>query len=628
MLQKRTASSLLFSWLMIGLILVSSIIAQDRDTIDDKYKWNLQDVYENWDAWQKDMDQLNGLIENLTDCKGTLGEGHDNLYKALALNEKIEMIAYKVYFYAYLNRDTDTRNQDASAKLQQVQILFAQASTATSWVNPEILEISWETMKKWIEEDRFADYRFVLENLYRQQLHVLDEDKEKLLSFYNQFKTTPNSIYKDLSTSDIKFPTVTLSSGEEVEMTSPNYGKILATNRNQTDRKLAFENHYQVFDATKNTYAAIYNAVCQRDWATAQARNYSSTLEAELDDDNIPLEVYKNLVETVRANTEPLKRWEKLRKQVLDLDEYHLYDDSIPIVEINKTYPYELAMEWVQASVKPLGKSYTIKLKAALQKGWLDVFPNTGKSPGAYSAGIYGVHPYMLLNYNETLGDVFTLAHELGHTLHTQLANETQPFSTSDYTIFVAEVASTFNERLLLDYLLEKSRDPEERIALLQQAINNLTGTFYFQTLLADFELQAHQLAETGQPITADGLNAISDSLFSDYYGDSVTMDDLYNIIWARISHFYRSPYYVYQYATCYASSAQIYNQIMTTPEKDRKKEVNRYLDLLKSGGNDYPMNQLKKAGVDLTSPEPVLAVIHQLDELVSMVEKEIRAME
>lgn len=614
---------------IVGLFFVTITIAQDRETIDNQYKWNLKDIFSDWGAWQQGMDELNGLIEELTACRGSLGKEPENLYKALMLDESIDMIAYRVYYFARLNCDTDTRNQEASAKLQQVQILFAQASTATSWVAPEILEIPWETLKSWIDkEDKFAPYRFGLENLFRQQQHVLDEDKEKLLSYFNRFTETPASIYTGLSTSDIQFPTVTLESGEEVEVTRANFSKILATSRNQTDRKLVFENHYQVFDANKHTYASIYNSVCQKDWAGARARNYSSTLEAALDDDNIPLEVYTNLLETVRANTEPLKRWELLRKKVLGLEEYHLYDGSIPIVEIDKTYPYELAMEQVQASVKPLGASYSNKLKEALRGGWLDIFPNTGKYPGAYSAGVYGVHPYMLLNYNETLDYVFTLAHELGHTLHTQLANETQPFATSDYTIFVAEVASTFNERLLLDHLLRETRDPKERIALLQQAVSNLTGTFYFQTLLADYEHQAHQLVETDQPVTVDALSAIMDTLLIAYYGDTVTPDDLYKVLWARIPHFFRSPYYVYQYATCYASSAQIYKQIMEAPEKGRSKEVDRYLDLLKSGGNDYPMNQLKKAGVDLSTPEPVLAVIQQLDELVSRIEKEIETME
>lgn len=624
----KSTKNRILVWILSGLFAVSFAFGQERETIDEKYKWNLEDIFPDWEAWQQSMNELDGLIAELAACKGSLAGSADSLYKALRLDEKIDMLAYRVYYYARLGRDTDTRNQGASAKLQQVHILFAKAGTATSWMAPEILEIPRDKLNRWLEEERFAPYRFGLEDLIRQQQHVLDEEKEKLLSYFSQFQGTPSSIYTDLSTSDIQFPTIALESGEEVEVSRANYGKILSTNRNQADRKLAFEKHYEVFEANKHSYAAIYNAVCQKDWAEAQARNYKSTLQAALDGNNIPLDVYENLVETVRGHTGPLQRWEKLRQRVLDLEEYHLYDGSIPIVELDKTYPYELAMEWVQASVAPLGESYAEKMKEALEGGWLDVFPNTGKVPGAYSAGVYGVHPYMLLNYNETLDYVFTLGHELGHTLHTQLSSETQPFATHDYTIFVAEVASTFNERLLLDHLLKETEDPKERIALLQQAINNLTGTFYFQTLLADFELQAHRLVETGRPVTVDALNAIIDSLYADYYGDAVTMDDLYAIVWARIPHFYRSPYYVYQYATCYASSAQIYKQIMESPESSRPKEVERYLDLLKSGGSDYPMNQLKKAGVDLSAPEPVLAVIRQLDGLIDLVEKEIEALE
>ena len=309
---------------------------------------------------------------------------------------------------------------------------------------------------------------------------------------------------------------------------------------------------------------------------------------------------------------------------MLGLQEYHSYDGSINLVDFDKEYAFETAKEWVLASVEPLGKEYREKMKNALAAGWVDVYENTGKRPGAYSADVYGVHPFMLMNYNETLDNVFTLAHELGHTLHTTLANENQPFSTHSYTIFVAEVASTFNERLLLDYLLAKTKDPKERIALLQQAIRSVTGTFFFQTLLADYELQVHRLVEQGAPITADRLSAIMGELMATYYGEAQTNDELLNVVWARIGHFYRTPFYVYQYATCFASSARIYKQVMEGPKKSRSAALNSYLELLKSGGNDYPMEQLKKAGVDLTQPETVQAVIDQLDEMVTLLESEI----
>ncbi|GAB4337906.1 MAG: oligoendopeptidase F [Calditrichia bacterium] len=615
--------SLLFSGTLISG--EKSQRSMSRDEIPEKYKWNLSDIYPNWEAWEKGYAELEKKMDEIASLKGTLKTGPEQLLKAQKLQDEMNILAYRVYRYPQLMRDTDTRNAEVSARLQKVQILFARFSTATSWIAPEMLEIPWETMKQWLDSTpELAPYRFGIEDLYRQQAHVLDEDKEKLLSYFSQFRSTPRVIYTELSTSDIKFPTVKLSDGSEVELTRGTYSKILATNRNQADRKLAFEKHYQVFADNQNTYAAIYNAVCQRDWAGARARNYNSCLEAALEGDNIPTTVYENLINTVKQNTAPLQRYMKLRKKALGLEEYHSYDGSIPLVDFDKTYPYEEAVKLVKESVKPLGKAYAEKLAKAVEGGWIDVFENPGKRAGAYSAGVYGVHPYMLLNYNETLDYVFTLGHELGHTMHTTLSNENQPFATSGYTIFVAEVASTFNERLLLDYMLSKTKDPKERIALIQQAIRGITGTFYFQTLLADFEYTVHKMVENGQPITAAALNNVMKDLAQAYYGDAIEHDELLNVVWARIPHIFRTPYYVYQYATCFASSAQLYQAVTTGSKKEREAARERYLELLKSGGNDYPMNQLKKAGVDLTRPEPILAVIQQFDELVSLLEREL----
>lgn len=597
----------------------------NRDDIDDKYKWSLTDIYPSWEVWEADFKELETRMDAFAALKGTLKNGPDALLKAFIMDDELSMMAYKVYRYPQFTRDVDTRNQDASAKLQQVSILFAKFNTATAWLNPELLEIPWETMETWLDETPgLAPYRFGIEDLYRQQTHVLDEEKEKLLSFYSRFGSTPSAIYQELSTSDIKYPEVTLSDGSEVTMTRGTYGKVLATNRNQEDRKHAFEEHYGVYKSNENTYASIYNAVTQRNWANAQARNYSSSLEAALEGNNVPVSVYENLISTVKANTKPLQKYVALRQKVLGLDEYHLYDGAISLVDVDKTYPYEEAQDWVLASVDPLGRTYKKKLAKALEGGWIDVFENTGKRPGAYSAGVYGVHPYMLMNYNETLDNVFTLAHELGHTMHTTLSNENQPFATHGYTIFVAEVASTLNERLLLDYMLSKTDDPKERVNLLQQAIDNIVGTFYAQVMFADFELQVHRLVEQGQPITASTLNQIFRQLYKDYYGDELVFDDLYEVVWSRISHFYQVPFYVYQYATCFASSAQLYSNITRGTEQEKQKALEKYITLLKSGGNDYPMEQLKKAGVDLTQEKPVLAITQQLDSMVDQLESEL----
>jgi oligoendopeptidase F len=616
----------LFLLILIFLFLfLSAIPLKEREQIDPQYKWDLNNIYPNWEEWEKGLTRLENLMNSISEFQGKLASGPDILLKVLKLQDEIDILSYRVYRYPQLTWDLDTRNQEISAKLQQVQILFSKFATATSWIEPEMLKIPWETIKSWLDKKpEFSPYRFGIEDLYRQQAHVLDEDKEKLLSYFNQVTSIPRGVYTELSTSDINFPLISLSTGEELNITMGNYSKILATNRNQADRKLAFESHYQVFEKNKHTYASLYNGVCQKDWANAQARNYKSCLEAALEENNIPLAVYQNLINTVKENTLPLQNYIRLRKKALGLEEYFTYDGSINLVEWDKTYDYDTAKEWVLESVDPLGAVYYQKMKTALAGGWVDVYENPGKRAGAYSADVYGVHPYMLMNYNETLDNVFTLGHELGHTLHSLLSSENQPFTTHSYTIFVAEVASTFNERLLLDYLLGKSKDPKERIALLQQAIGGINGTFYFQTLLADFELQIHQLVEQGQPVTTEKLNSIMKELFQIYYGDEIVHDPLIEIVWARIPHIYRTPFYVYQYATCFASSAKIYEKVFQGSKTEREINIKRYLDLLKSGGNDYPMNQLKKAGVDLSDPSTIMAVITQFNQLVSQLELEL----
>lgn len=613
---------------IIFIFILSFIFLQagdykNRKDIPAKYKWNLNDIYANWDEWEKGLNDLQTMMDEIVKYKGRLNEGPETLLKVQQLSDKLGLLSYYVYRYPQLTRDLDTRNQDAGAKLQKVQIVFSKFGTATSWINPELLQIPWETMKEWIySKDDFAPYRFGIENLYRQQKHVLSADKEKILSYFSQSNGSAGDIYSSLSTADVSFPEVDLSDGSKLKATNGNYSKTLATNNNQEDRKKMFEAHYGVYKDQHNTYASIYKAVAQKNWANAQARNYKSSLEASLESNNIPVSVYKNLVKTVRENTKPLQKYEALRKKMLGLEKYHSYDGSIPIIEFNKTYPYEQAKDWALAAVEPLGKDYVNKFKMALSNGWVDVYETEGKRSGAYSANVYGVHPYMLMNYNETLDNVFTLTHELGHTMHTLLSNENQPFATSNYTIFVAEVASTFNEALLLDHLLENSTDPVERIALLQQAIRNIAGTFYFQTLLADFELQVHQMVEAGKPVTSNILKKTMEDLMTAHYADVVEKNDFINYVWARIPHIYRSPFYVYQYATCFASSAKIYNDYKTAENKE--EVIERYLELLKSGGNDYPMNQLKKAGVDLSKPETILAVVNQMEDYVNLLEIEI----
>ena len=594
-----------------------------RDNIGQEYKWNLSDIYENYSAWEKDFEKVGELKGELAKFKGQFGN-EGKLLEFFQKQEEMDKISYKLYRYPQLARDLNSSDKEAVEHLQKVQFLFAEISTELSWVNSELVD-NRENIEKWIEKKEFDDYRFGLKNLFRLQKHILEEKESKLLSYYSSFFSAPRSIYSEVTVTDVEWPQVTLSSGEKVDVTLANYSKILSTNRNQEDRKLMFQTFYTIYEKKKNTIAAIYNSILQKGIASKKAYNYDSFLLSHLESDNIPEEIYLNLVNTAKNNTKPLQRYLKLRKKILGLEKYYNFDGSINLIEFDKEYEYDDAKEIVLNSVAPLGKDYVEKMKKAISEGWLDVFEAKGKRTGAYSAGVYGVHPYMLLNYNKTLDSVFTLAHELGHTLHTLHSDEIQPFSMADYTIFVAEVASTFNERLLLDYMLENTNDPKERIALLEQEIGNIVGTFYFQALLADYEYQAHKLAEAGEPITAEVLSKIMEDLFDKYYGDIIEKDELIYIFWARVPHFFNSPFYVYQYATCFASSAILYEKMInSSDESERKETLDKYIRLLSSGGNDFPMEQLKKAGVDLSKIETIEAVARQFDLLLDKLEVEI----
>lgn len=627
---KKTTQVSALAWLTLVLActLPSTVLSKpetlDRNAINEEFKWDFSPIYPSWEHWEKGLADMSRKADEFTALQGTLKKGPKSVLKAYQLLDEIGQLQYLVFRYPQLQRDVDLRNQEVSGKFQQVQAAFARFETATSWFTPELLAIPEKTIRKWLKKTPELDpYRFPILETYRQKAHALDEKGEKLLSFASQFKQTPRSIYQELSTSDINFPEITLSNGETIRTSYAGYRKILDTAPIQADRKTAFEGHYGSYITNKNTYASIYNGILQRDWFAAQARKYNSTLEASLSADAVPTDVYKTLIETVKASTEPLKRYHKLRKRVLGLDQYNIYDSSVSLVDTQTTYDYATARNMVIDSVAPLGSKYQSQLREYLNSRAVDIYENEGKRSGAYVAGVYGVGPYMLLNYNNTLDSVFTLAHEAGHAMHTILSYANQPYVTSAYTIFVAEVASTTNERFLLEKMLAESENPEERFLLLQKAIEAIAQTFYTQVSFADYEWQAHQRAEQGQPITADALSQIYREIAHDYLGDAVADNELHQYLWTRIPHFYNSPYYVYKYATCFASSAVLFNAMTTGTEAEQAAAKERYLELLKSGGNDQPMEQLRKAGVDLTQKTTIQAVIDQMDELVSRLEVE-----
>ncbi|MBS1819714.1 MAG: oligoendopeptidase F [Acidobacteria bacterium] len=595
---------------------------RERSEIDDRYKWNLTSIFADWDAWSAAYQTLDERISGFARLQGTLAHGGDRLLAALRLRDEIGQLSYKVWYFTSLQYDQDQRDNGVDGKRQQVQILFAKAAQASAWFDPELLAIPLATVQQWMASDPdLALYRFAIEDLYRQQEHVLDEKGEHLLSLSSRFSSAPRDAYSALSTADLKPPTITLPSGASATLTYGQYRALLTSNRHQPDRAAAFRAFHEIFNVNANTYAALYNGVLQRDWFYAQARGYRTMLEAALHGNNIPVAVVENLVEQTKAGAAPVQRYHALRRRVLGLETYHTYDSSIPLVDIDENYPYDEVVGWLPASVAPLGGEYQRMLQEILDARCIDVYENQGKRSGAYSAPVYGCHPFMLLNYNDTLDAAFTLAHEMGHSMHTRLAHAHQPFVYAGYTIFVAEVPSTLSEALFLRFMLERTSDPKQRVVLLQHAIDGIIGTFYTQVMFADFELQAHRLVEEGKPITAEVLGEIYFGLLKAYNGRAFDYDEESRLTWARIPHFFGTPYYVYQYATCYASSALILQDILNAPEAERPAAVDRYLTLLKAGGSDHPMALLQRAGVDLSRPETVGAVVRQLDALVTQME-------
>ncbi|TCP02673.1 oligoendopeptidase F [Rubrivivax gelatinosus] len=595
-----------------------------RAEIPAQYRWDFSPIYANWDAWEAGMREMDQRIDAFARLQGTLKNGPDAVLAAYRAYDEIGQLQYRIYRYPQLQRDTDTRDQNVAGRFQRVGALFAKFDAASAWFTPELLTVPEATMREWLDKTpALKPYRFpILEN-FRRQAHVLDEKGERLMALASRSNRAPNAIYSELSTSDIKFPTIRLSDGKELTLSPANYQALLSDSTVQADRAAAAAAHVGTYGQTAHTYAAIYEGILQRDWFVARARNFPTTLDAALDENAIPRQVVETLIEVARQGTGPLQRYARLRQRLLGLPSYHLYDQFVPVFRSDKTWPYDEARRQATASIAPLGQGYVQRYEKAIAPGRVDVYENEGKRSGAYNAGVYGVGPYMLLNYNDTRDAMFTFAHEAGHAMHTVLSTEHQPYATADYTIFVAEVASTTNERFLLEHLLKQTTDPKERFLLLQEAVDAIVGTFYTQVLFADFELRAHQLVERDEPVTTEVLNKLYAGLLKEYWGDAITHDEFYQYTWARIPHFFNSPYYVYQYATCFASSAQLFKTMTEGPKAGREAAVKRYLELLSSGGNDQPMKQLQKAGVDLTQRQTVQAVVDQLDELVTRMEAE-----
>lgn len=624
-MKKITTIILLSVFWLAGAIAGEPVITREKAPEDAK--WRLTDIYGSIEMWNNDLTRVNGLLDELVAMKGTLGKDSKNLLRYFTVSDEFEKIIYKLYCYTYLQRSLDSRDPSVSENFQRIRAFMVKSGQALSWVTPELVAIPEQTTMKWVAADpAFKPYKFGLENMYRLQEHVLPGEQEQLVSCFSGMSEIASSIYTEVAISDNVNPKFVRSNGDTVVLSRPMLSNILNFSNDREERKRAYETFSANYKARENTMAAIISSVAKTNNAYAQAYKFPNTLEAALNGNNIPVSVYENLIKVAGENSAPLQRYINLRKKILKLDDYAPWDGNVALGTVTRTYSYDEAKSIIKGALKPLGKEYMAGIDRALNGGWIDVYEGSAKETGAYSMGVYGVHPYILLNYDQTVNAVSTMAHELGHTMHSMFSSANQPFKTHDYSTFVAEVASNFNEELLLDYMLANSTNREERIALLDQAINSLIGSFYRQSQFADFELRLNRRIENGEPVNATILNSMMKELNDTYYGNTVMQHPYRDITWTQIMHFYNLPYYVYNYATSYAASARIHELITTGTPKERETALQNYITLLKSGGNDYPVEQLKKAGVDMTSTGPTLAVVKRLNELIDKLETELKS--
>ncbi len=607
--------------IIISISLVVPLFAQSdipqRSDIDDEYKWNIDDIYASIDDWEKDYQFVVSNLDKFNKYRGQLGKSGKTILECFRLNEEVSKATDNLYVYTSLKKDSDTRVSESQGLADRAGALYTKYGEAVAFIEPELQKISEEKIKKYISKTHgLEEYQHYFNDLLRQKKHTLSEKEEELLAMAGELYRSPYKIYEALTTTDLVFPMVETEEGDTVRLTRGRYSLMLLSTDPEV-RKRAFIARTEAFDKIKNTNAAILRSSLKKDLFLARARNYNSTIERALGADNVPIEVYDNLLNTVYNHVGSLNKYMELRKKVLGLEEIHLYDTAVPIVEdVDVKVTYEEAKSTLAEAFKPLGEEYINMTKKALNSRWVDVFETEGKQSGAYSTGTYTSHPYMLMNYNGTMDHMFTLAHELGHSLHTYYTNKTQPYATADYATFVAEVASTFNENLLLDYLMKNTDDKKQKLVLLDQWINNFLGTVFGQVIFGEFERKAHQMVQDGVPVTVESLNKVVHDIDKKWYGEVAVIDDGYALNWGRIPHYYWN-FYVYKYATSFCASTALAKSVLSGEEG----AIEKYMNFLQSGGSDYPIEILKKAGVDMSSPEPVEQAMQLFDSLVAQME-------
>ena len=588
-----------------------------RADADPKYTWALEDIYPSDEAWDAAYAEAQNFSRQISAFRGRLGSSARTLLEFLQLGETISVAFDSLYGYAQRRSDEDTAVSKYQGMSSKAISLMVAVDAAGSFETPELLAIPDEKLDQFYQElPELTVYRTYLDNLRRKRAHILSDAEEKLLASAGEISQSPDTIYSMFADADLKFPPAVDSAGNEHELTHGSYIPLMHST-DRVLRKSAFQSLYSMYGKFRNTAAAILTAQVKQLKFHADARRYPSTLHMSLDSSNVPTEVYTNLIQAVHDNMQPMYRYVALRKKLLGVDELHMYDLYTPIVaDADEKIPYEQAKETVLRALAPMGEDYLNILREGFDNRWIDVYENVGKCSGAYSAGLR-VHPYVLLNYADTLDSMFTLAHEMGHAIHSYLSNKNQPVIYSDYVIFVAEVASTCNEALLMQYLLNNTTDPRKRAYLINYFLEQFRTTLYRQTMFAEFELEINRRNEAGESLTAEVYNQIYHDLNVRYFGDGIVIDPEIDLEWARIPHFYYD-YYVYQYATGYAAAIALSRRIL----REGEPAVRDYLEFLSGGCSKDPISLLRGAGVDMATTQPITEALRLFDELIDEMEQ------
>ncbi len=588
-----------------------------RSELDPQYTWATTDLYPNEEAWEADIPKIQEVVGRLKACQGTLGQSAQGLLKFLQLEDEFTRVGEPFVSYAMYLRDQDTRNPQAQKMSGQMMNLLIQAEEATAFATPEILEISDETMERFYQEEPGLEhYRLALTRIRRQKEHTLSQQEEALLASAGKVSQSPSDIYKNLHDADLTFADAVDKDGGRHPVTHGTFIPMMQGS-DRALRQSAFASYYKGFDSFKNTFAAALDGQMKQLQFFADARHYPSALAAALDKTEVPVEIYHNLIAAVRESFPTMHRYMRLRKKLLGVDELHYYDIYAPMVpDQDEKIPFEKAKEMALEALAPLGQDYLSMLKEGFENRWIDVYENQGKRSGAYSSGQYGCHPFVLLNYTDTLNDVFTLVHEMGHALHSYLSAKNQSITYFDYVIFVAEVASTCNEALLMQHLLGKTTGKKERAYLINYFLEQFRTTLYRQTMFAEFELWCSEQVQQGLPLTAESLCQKYGDLNREYYGEDIVPDPEIALEWARIPHFYMN-FYVYQYATGFSAAIALSQRIL----KEGTPAVQDYLRFLSGGCSTDPVSLLRGAGVDMGSPAPVQEALRLFDDLIGQME-------